>query len=97
LLNSSKTADFEELVFWGRVDGIKNDYYIAMGVTYTDKFEFPEKRFYWATSADFKFKSFPELNDQNSDKFDTIKGLLIGDPNLVHIRVVAEKSEEEVA
>ena len=68
-----------------------------MGVTYTDKFEFPEKRFYWATSADFKFKPFQTLNDQNADKFDTIKGLFSGDPNLVHIRVVAEKTEEEAA
>jgi hypothetical protein len=50
LLNTSKTADFEELMFWGRIEGLKNDYYIAIGVTYTDKFEFPEKRFYWATS-----------------------------------------------
>ena len=57
------STDFEELLFWGRIEGIKNDYYIAMGVTYTDKFEVPEKRFYWATSADFKFKPFPTLND----------------------------------
>jgi radial spoke head protein 9 len=84
-------------MFWGRIDGIKNDYYIAMGVTYTDKFEFPEKRFFWALSTDFKFKPFTTLNDQNADKFDSIKGLFLGDPNLVHIRVVAEKSEEEAA
>ena len=62
-MNNSKTADFEELLFWGRIEGTKSDYYIAMGVTYTDKFEFPEKRFYWATSVDFKFKPFPTLND----------------------------------
>lgn len=82
-------------MFWGRIEGIKNDYYIALGVTYTDKYEFPEKCFYWASSVDYKFKAFPKLNDQNVDKFDTIKGLFIGDPNFVHIRVAPEKSEEE--
>lgn len=55
LLNSVSPHDFEELLFWGRIEALKNDYYIAMGVTYSDKYEFPEKRFYWCTSADFKF------------------------------------------
>lgn len=63
LLNQSSKHDFEELMFWGRVEGLKNDYYICLGVTFTDKYEFPEKRFYWASSTDFKFKPFGELND----------------------------------
>lgn len=29
-------AHFEELLFWGRIEGELNDYYICMGVTYTD-------------------------------------------------------------
>jgi hypothetical protein len=50
-------------MFWGRIEGMKSDYYVCMGVTFTDKFEFPEKRFYWASSTDFKFFPFPsELN-----------------------------------
>jgi hypothetical protein len=63
LLNSASKHDFEELLFWGRIDGAKQNYYICLGVTFTDKYEFPEKRFYWASSADFKFKNFPTLND----------------------------------
>ena len=55
LLNSASKHDFEELLFWGRIEGINQDYYICLGVTYTDKYEFPEKRFYWASGADFKF------------------------------------------
>ena len=50
LLNNSADHDYEELMFWGRVEGLKNDYYICIGVTYTNKYEFPEKRFYWASS-----------------------------------------------
>lgn len=62
LINNSTEGDFEELLFWGRVTGTTGDYYIAMGVTYSNKYEFPEKRFYYCKSADFEFKPFPELN-----------------------------------
>jgi len=72
LLNKSSKHDFEELLFWGRVEGINNDYYLCLGVTYTDKYEFPEKRFYWASSADFCFSQFDKLNEQHLEAFDTI-------------------------
>ena len=85
LLNKSSANDFEELMYWGRVDGLNAEYYIAMGVTYTDKFEFPEKRFYWASSADFRFKPFPERNDQHTSKVDSFRALFLGDPNFVLI------------
>jgi len=42
-------------MFWGKIIGLNKDYYVAMGTSYTDKYEFPEKRFYWALSTDFKF------------------------------------------
>ena len=29
LLNESKSADFDELLFWGKVTGVNADYYIA--------------------------------------------------------------------
>ena len=59
-------------MFWGRIEGTNSDYYICMGVTYTDKYEFPEKRFYWASSTDFKFKPFGPINDRHYDSFDDI-------------------------
>jgi len=43
----------EELMFWGKINGIKNDYYIAVAVTYSNNYEFPHKTFYWALSDDF--------------------------------------------
>ena len=63
LLNESSADAFEELMFWGRIEGMDADYYICMGVTYTDKYEFPEKRFFWASSNNFTFKAFPPIND----------------------------------
>jgi len=50
LLNKSTKDDFEEVMFWGRISGVKCDYYIAVGITYNGKYEFPTKRFYYATS-----------------------------------------------
>lgn len=95
LLNQSSKHDFEELLFWGRVEGLKNDYYICLGVTFTDKYEFPEKRFYWASSTDFKFKPFGELNDQHLAAFDSINSLFSGEPNKVYIKVEPDKVEGE--
>ena len=54
-MNKSSESDFEELMFWGRIEGSQADYYICIGVTFSDKYEFPEKRFFWASSRDYKF------------------------------------------
>lgn len=94
MLNKSSYDDFEELLFWGRVTGLNKDYYICMGVTYTDKYEFPTKRFYWASSADFEFAPFPKLNDQHRDAIDSIQGLFTGDPTKIHIKVKPDVDPE---
>ena len=63
LLNKSTPADFEELKFWGRIQCTKaEDYYVAIGLTYNGKYEFPHKRFYFASGSNFEFEPFPELN-----------------------------------
>ena len=51
----------EELQFWGKINGLKNDYYIAVAIKYRDMFEFPVKTFFWALSTDFEFKEMPSL------------------------------------
>jgi len=91
LLNSASKHDFEELLFWGRIEGVKNDYYIALGVTYSDKYQFPEKRFYWASSTDFKFHAFPSVNDQHYEVFDSVSGMFSGDSNKILINVQPPK------
>lgn len=63
LLNSVPEAEFEQLLFWGKVIGLNKDYYVAMGIKYSSCYEFPLKKFYWASSADFTFQKFSELND----------------------------------
>ena len=49
LLNNSKAGDFDELLFWGKVSGINGDYYISQGICYSNRYEFPEKKFYWCS------------------------------------------------
>jgi len=96
LLNEASDEDFEELLFWGKINGVKNDYYIAMGITYTDKYEFPEKRFYWALSTNYQFCAFPGKNDQHEDHYDKLTGMFSGNPMAVLVKVeddIVEKNE----
>lgn len=89
--------DFEELLFWGKIIGIKNDYYIAVGYNYSMRYEFPEKVFFWALSTDFVFRPFPALNDQHRNEYNLIKSLIVGNPNIIHKKVEPEKVEGEEA
>ena len=93
LLNSSGDGDFEELLFWGRITGTRGDYYIAMGVTYKRQYEFPTKTFYFASSTDFVFKKFRDVNTYHKDKYDGLNGAFTGDSTLVHIKVDPETFE----
>ena len=71
LLNKAEKTDFEELLFWGRISGIKADYYIALGIIYKDRYEFPQKRFYWCSPANgMVFEAFPAVNDQHREDYD---------------------------
>jgi radial spoke head protein 9 len=94
LLNASGETDFEELLFWGKLTGLQADYYVAMGLVYTGRYEFASKRFYYCLSSDFQFKPFPELNDQHKDLYDSITSLLTGNPALIHKKVEPERSAD---
>lgn len=68
-----------------------------MGITYSEKYEFPEKKFFYALSSDFKFVPFPALNDQHSAKVDVYGSMFTGIPDKVLIRVEEELTEEQKA
>jgi radial spoke head protein 9 len=55
LLNDKSLHKYEELQLWGKVSGLKADYFVAIGYTFNGKYEFPIKTFFWASSRDFKF------------------------------------------
>ena len=70
LMTLQAKNDCEELQFWGKIEGLNNDYYIAMATRYTGMYEFPVKTFYWALSTDFVFKEMPDLTKQHDDLID---------------------------
>jgi len=74
---------------------LNKDYYIILAISYSNKYEFPEKSFYYASSSDFTFKKFPVLNDQHKDLYDGIKTIITGDANKIHKKVEPEKQEGE--
>mgnify|MGYP000884085092 CR=1 FL=1 len=61
--------------------GIKNDYFIAMGLVYTDQYEFMQKKFYWCLSTEFNFMEMPDLNDQHTEYINRDKSFFTGEPN----------------
>lgn len=78
-LNGKITAD--ELHFWGKINGLNNDYYIAVGICFEGMYEFPVKRFYWALSTDFAFKEMPALGEQHDAKINADISYFTGEPN----------------
>jgi len=93
LLNNSAPEDFEELLFWGKIMGTNQDYYVAMGVTYRAQYEFPTKTYFWATSKDYTFKKFRSLNDQHKDKINGFQDGFKGDGKHVYIEVAGHRDE----
>ncbi len=67
--------------------GTTRDYYIALGIVYKGYYEFPFKKFYWTTSANFKFEPLPQPNDQNKKDADERESLFLGEPEKVLIEV----------
>jgi radial spoke head protein 9 len=96
LLNNAQPTDFDELMFWGRISGVKADYYIAMGICYNDRFEFPEKKYYWCSSSNnMIFEAFPAINDQHKDKYDGFANqLFTGEPKKILIKVEPDEGAQ---
>lgn len=87
--------DCDELVFWGKITGIKNDYFIAMGLVFREMYEFPIKSFYWALSSDFTFRPFPSLNTQYNSVLNDEASFFTGEPGRMIVQVKAAEGGEE--
>jgi len=70
-----------------------------MGIIYKDRYEFPQKRFYWCSAANgMTFEQFPAVNDQHREDYDKMAGQLFkGEPLLVHKSVEVPIDPEVVA
>lgn len=95
LMTLNDKIECEELVFWGKVTGIKNDYYIAMALQYTSMYEFPVKTFYWALSSEFAFKEMPQITEQHDEIIDADQSYFLGEPAKVLGKKEGEEGDEE--
>lgn len=84
-------------MFWGRINGLKSDYLIAMAVFYEGKYEFPVKKFYWASSNDFKFEELPETLEQHTEYINKYNDFFTGDPAKILESLEAAGGEGEDA
>lgn len=94
LLRCQVKAD--EVLFWGKVMGAVNDYFLAVTVTFAGQYEFPHKRFYYTLSntPDFAFKELPELGLPEPEQdilIDNTASLFEGNPD----KVLSGKAEGE--
>ena len=87
--------EFDELLFWGRIRGnayfftllgLQKDYYIALGLKYKGFYEFPFKKFYWATSGSYKFEPLPLQDGKNRKEANGCETLFFGE----HEKVLVE-------
>ena len=97
LTQLQQRAKCDELVFWGKVCGLNNDYYIAVGVTYKDMYEFPNKTFYWTLGTNFDFREMPSLTEQHDEVINKDQTYFTGDPRklIVNSKPEGEEGEEE--
>lgn len=67
-----------------------------MGVCYKDRFEFPEKKFFWCSQLNnMTFEPFPEFNSQHHAELDKFSGNVFkGTP--AEVLIAVEKSAAEV-
>lgn len=79
MTNLNNTIECDELLFWGRINGLKSDYFIASSIFYEGKYEFPEKKFFWASSNDFKFEELPETLEQHNEFINKYNDFFTGD------------------
>ncbi len=89
-----------EVMFWGKVCGLNQDYYIAVAVTYRDQYEFPLKQFFYTLSSTpaFAFKEMPALGLPDAEQdlaVDTDASFFRGEPGFLLGGAAPEGEEEE--
>ena len=98
LTNLTNQVECDEVLFWGKIQGQKEDYYIACCVWFRGKYEFPDKQFYWATTKSFKFQQIPDPLEQHN-LYAEMNTQFTGDAKFIikQLEVPKEEGEEEKA
>jgi len=83
ILKEESEPQIDQLLFWGRIRGTQKDYYIALGLSFHDQYEFPLKRFYYATSNNYHFKVLPNIIPEFADTAENFRNLFTGNAESV--------------
>jgi len=94
ILKLNETEEFDQIVFWGKVEGIAKDYYVALGLKFKNQYEFPLKKFFWSND-EFKFAELPPINKEHKDKVDTFRTLFSGDHTKILIKVTDDEENPD--
>lgn len=91
-----KITEAEEVLFWGKIFGIKNDYYIALLVNYKGHYEFPVKSFYYTTSTTWVFTPLPKVQKYHIEDNETFHFKeFSGDPGeVIHQYIDPDKVDD---
>lgn len=90
ILKLNETEEFDQIVFWGKIEGIAKDYYLALGLKFKNQYEFPLKKFFWCND-EFKFGELPQINREHKDRVDAFRTMFTGD----HTKILIKVTEDE--
>jgi hypothetical protein len=54
----------DDVLLWGRVEGITRDYYVVRGHIYNGDKEFPKTTYFWSGGSEFNFSPLPLLKEE---------------------------------
>lgn len=81
LLRAKRNYKFSSIRFWGKIQGVKHDYFIAYGVAND---EFNEKIFLYSQNC-IDWHLLPRTTNQSVHRFSYVTQRLIGDPAHSHL------------
>lgn len=58
LMKINEAGRFDQVLFWGKIEGSGGDYYIALALNFLNFYEFPHKTFYYRYKKPLKFQQF---------------------------------------
>ena len=74
---------FDQLLFWGRIQGEQFNYYVVLALKFKAQYEFPSKKFFYCSNKDYIFKELPPLITQFKDLIEEHNQLFSGNPEKI--------------
>lgn len=93
LIKISEKEKYDQVLFWGKIEGTAKDYYIAIGLKFKEQFEFPTKKFYWS-SNDFKFSELPEMNMEYKEYVRELRSFFTGQHEKILVNLAGDQLTE---